>query len=116
MAVAIYMDVHVPAAVTSGLRREGVDVLTAQEDGARSLADEDLLARSTALGRLLHSQDRDLLRLAHQHQADGVPFAGVVYAAQGHVSLGRCIEDLALIANCCQPREVAGRVIFLPLE
>ncbi len=30
MAVALYMDVHVHAAVTEQLRRRGVDVLTAQ--------------------------------------------------------------------------------------
>ncbi len=31
MAQALYMDVHVPSAVTEGLRRRGVDVLTSQE-------------------------------------------------------------------------------------
>lgn len=31
--VALYMDVHVKQAITLGLRRRGVDALTAQEDG-----------------------------------------------------------------------------------
>ena len=31
--VPLYMDVHVPGAVTRALRLRGVDVLTAQEDG-----------------------------------------------------------------------------------
>jgi hypothetical protein len=35
----LYMDVHVPIAVTYGLRLRGVDVLTAQEDGAAELPD-----------------------------------------------------------------------------
>lgn len=30
MTVALYMDVHVDRAITIGLRRRGVDVLTAQ--------------------------------------------------------------------------------------
>ena len=34
MSVALYMDVHVPLPITSALRLRGVDVLTAQEDGA----------------------------------------------------------------------------------
>ena len=34
MSVALYMAVHVRWAITAGLRRRGVDVLTAQEDGA----------------------------------------------------------------------------------
>jgi hypothetical protein len=53
------MDVHVPAAITSGLRRRGIDVLTSQEDGSERLPDDRLLERSTQLGRVLFSQDDD---------------------------------------------------------
>jgi hypothetical protein len=52
-----YFDVHVPAAVADQLRRRGVDILTAQEDGKAELDDPDLLARSTTLGRVLFTQD-----------------------------------------------------------
>ena len=55
------MDVHVPRAITEGLRRRGVDVLTSQEDGTRQMADADLLSRSTQLNRPLVTQDEDLL-------------------------------------------------------
>jgi hypothetical protein len=47
------MDVHVKRAVTDGLRRRGVDVLTAQEDGTNRLHDSDLLDHATSLGRVL---------------------------------------------------------------
>ncbi len=46
------MDVHVPAAITRGLLLRGVDVLTAQLDGAAELEDADLLNRATELGRV----------------------------------------------------------------
>ena len=36
--VRFYMDVHVPAAITQGLRLRGVDALTAQEDGTSEWA------------------------------------------------------------------------------
>ena len=36
MSVSFLMDVHVQSAITTGLRRRGVDVLTAQEDGPDS--------------------------------------------------------------------------------
>ena len=55
------MNHHVPAAITEGLRRRSVDVLTAFEDGASLWDDEKLLARATELGRVLFSQDEDLL-------------------------------------------------------
>jgi hypothetical protein len=69
------MDVHVPDAITVGLRLRRVDVLTAQEDGARRLSDAQLLDRATALGRVLFSQDEDLLRKAAQRRQQGVSFA-----------------------------------------
>jgi predicted nuclease of predicted toxin-antitoxin system len=56
------MDVHVRRAVTEGLRQRGVDVVTAQEDGSATLDDPLLLDRASALGRVLFSQDGDLLR------------------------------------------------------
>ncbi len=45
MAVTLYMDVHVPGPITRQLRRHGVDVLTAQEDGLDAAKDEHVLAQ-----------------------------------------------------------------------
>ena len=53
----LYFDVHVPAAIADQLRRRGVDILTAQDDGTAELEDPDLLARSTALSRIPFTQD-----------------------------------------------------------
>ncbi len=53
MAIALYMDVHVPQAITDQLRRRGVDVLTAIEDTSAELADEALLERASSLERVL---------------------------------------------------------------
>jgi predicted nuclease of predicted toxin-antitoxin system len=72
------MDVHVRRAVTDGLRLRGIDVLTAQEDGATLLEDSDLLNRATNLDRMLFTQDEDLLRETKRRQQAGEPFASVV--------------------------------------
>lgn len=45
MPLALNMDI--PRAITNGLRRRGVDVLTAQEDGTAELDDPPLLDRAT---------------------------------------------------------------------
>jgi hypothetical protein len=42
MSTKLYMDVHARRAVTDGLRLRGVDVITAQEDGAAELEDAEL--------------------------------------------------------------------------
>jgi hypothetical protein len=52
VSIKLYIDVHVRQAITMGLRLRGVDVLTAQEDGARRLSDPLLLDRATALGHV----------------------------------------------------------------
>ena len=80
MPSRLYMDVHVPAPVTEGLRRRGVDVLTSQEDGTRTATDAALLARAVELGRVLYSQDEDLLVLAAEWQTEGREFPGLIYA------------------------------------
>ena len=82
MAVSLYMDVHIDFAITIQLRRRGVDVLTAQDDGTTQLVDEDLLERSTALGRILVTNDNRFKALAEDGQRLGKPFGGVVFGHQ----------------------------------
>jgi hypothetical protein len=115
MAARLYMDVHVPAAITAGLRRCGIDVPTCQEDGADRLLDDRLLERSTELGRVLFSQDNDLLALAAQCQREGVPFGGVIYAHPLSAGVGALIKDLELALSCCKDSELANGVTYLPL-
>jgi hypothetical protein len=76
------MDVHVKAAITAGLRRRGIEVATAQEDGGTRLEDVALLDRATALQGVLFSQDDDLLAIARDRQATAVFFAGLIYGHQ----------------------------------
>lgn len=109
------MDVHVRRAVTDGLRLRGVEVLTAQQDGASQLGDPDLLDRAASLGRLLFTQDEDLLREAKRRQQAGENLAGVVYAHQLNITIGECIADLVLIAESSDLHQWMNRVIFLPL-
>jgi hypothetical protein len=114
MAVGLYMDVHVPRAVTNGLRLRGVDVLTAQEDNAQTFDDSALLDRATEIGRLLYSQDDDLLAEAHLRLVNGIEFSGVIYSHQLKSPIGRCIEDLELIAKTCEPEHLGNRIEFIP--
>ena len=116
MSLRLYMDVHVPRAITDGLRVRGLDVLTAQEDSAPRLSDPDLLDRATALGRVLFTQDRDLLRETTQRQRSGRPFAGLVYAHPLRATIGQCVRDLELIVRFGEPEDLGNRVEYLPLR
>jgi predicted nuclease of predicted toxin-antitoxin system len=112
----LYVDVHVRRAVTNGLRLRGVDVLTAQEDGRSELDDARLLDRATALGRVLFTQDDDLLTEAVRRQRDGSTFAGVIYAHQLNITIGECVDSLQLIALAAEPDEWVNRITYLPLR
>jgi hypothetical protein len=109
------MDVHVPAAITIGLRLRGADLLTAQEDGMSRLADPELLDRATELGRVLVSQDQDLLVEAARRQREGIGFAGVLFAHQMRITIGDAISSLELIAKAAEPEDLESQVIHLPL-
>ena len=93
------MDVHVPRAVAIALRLRGVDVLTAQEDRADEFDDSALLNRSTKLGRVLVSQDEDLLREGTFRQRNEDLFSGIIYAHQLRVTIGRMVDDLDMFAK-----------------
>ncbi|HEV7377748.1 MAG TPA: DUF5615 family PIN-like protein [Pyrinomonadaceae bacterium] len=116
MSVKLYMDVHVRRAVSTGLRLRGVDILTAQEDRAGEIDDSRLLDRATELGRILFTQDDDLLKEAARRQEIGERFAGVIYGHQLNVTVGQCIEDLELITQATKSEEWANQVIYLPLK
>ena len=82
------MDEHVPRAITEGLKIRGIDVLTVQEDGLRGISD---------LGRVLFSQDIDLIREARRRQGNNEFFNGLIYAHPLKITIGRCIEELELL-------------------
>ena len=109
------MDENVHRAITSALRLRGIDVLTVQEDGRRRLQDPRVLDRATELGRVLFSQDEDLLVEARRRQSKEFFFSGLAYAHQLEATIGECVRDLELIAQAASPEEVANQVLFIPL-
>jgi predicted nuclease of predicted toxin-antitoxin system len=116
MPLPLYMDVHVPAAISAGLRRRGLDVLSSQDDGTSRFPDDRLLERACAVGRLLFSQDDDMLRLASEWQRIKRPFSGILYAHQLNAGIGALVSDLELVLSCCTADELANRVTYLQLK
>jgi predicted nuclease of predicted toxin-antitoxin system len=115
MALKFYMDHNVPRAIAIGLRLREVDVVTAYEDGASLLTDPELLDRAGELGRVLFTQDDDLLVEAAKRQKETVFFRGVIYAHQLGVSIAACIRDLEMISRVGEPEDLFNRVEYLPL-
>ena len=93
----------------------GVDVLTAEQDEREEADDKVILERATQLGRVLFSQDTDLLAIASSCQQRAIPFVGLIYAHQLGITVGQCVADLEMICKACDAEELRNRVIYLPL-
>ena len=68
------------------------------------------------MGRVLFTQDSDLLREAARPAAIRRNFSGVIYAHQLKITVGQCIRDLKLIAQVGEPEDFVNRVEYLPLK
>jgi hypothetical protein len=96
-------------------RLRGIDVITAFEDNASDMDDSALLDRAGKLGRILFTQDDDLIAEATKRQREGVSFGGLIYGHQLRISIGACINDLEIISKAGQPEDLTDRIQFLPL-
>lgn len=112
----LYMDVHVKAAITAGIRRRDINVLTAQEDSAQRLDDVSLLERATARNRVLFSQDDDLLIIARHKQICGEIFSGLIYGHQLAATIGKYVIDLELVCKALDAEDMTSRIEYLPLN
>jgi predicted nuclease of predicted toxin-antitoxin system len=115
VSIQLYMDEHVPAPITEGLRLRGVDVLTVQEDGFEAKDDDVIVERASSLNRVVFTMDDDFFREASKLLREGRHFAGVIYAHQLSVTIGQCVRDLELIGHAGQPEDFADRIEVVPL-
>ena len=115
MTVSLYMDHNVVRAVVEGCRSEGIDVLTAYDDGWHERSDLDILERAGSLSRVVFTQDTDFIVLASQRQATSTPFSGVIFGRHGSMSVRKVIDDLVLICHTLTTEELSNQLIWLPL-
>ena len=116
MAIALYMDVHVPQSITEQLRRRGIDVLTAFEDGTKELPDDQLLLRVTELERVLFTQDIRFRVLAETWQIEGKCFSDLIFGHQLGNTIGQFVKDLELIAKASEHDEWVNAVQYIPFK
>ena len=106
--IDFYMDEHVHLAVTAGLRRRGVNVLTAQEAGLLNTPDEVHLLMAAELGRVIFTQDANFLRL----HSSGMRHSGIVYAHQ-RTPIGSIVRGLMLVYQVLALDDMRDHLEFL---
>ena len=107
-----YADENLKAPIVEGLRRRGMDVVTAQERGQRQTDDEVLLATAASEGRLLLTNDTDFLRIHAEWTSSGRSHAGIVYWPQER-PVGETIRHILQCALQTDAADAADAVKFL---
>lgn len=107
--IRFFMDQHFPGPVSQGVRRHGVDVLTAPEAGRCGLPDAGQLAFATAEGRVMVTFDTDFLAL---HRS-GVPHAGIAWCPEQKYSIGQLIHALLLVHGVLDRDAMRNHVEYL---
>ena len=107
--IRYYLDQHIHAAVVNGLRRHGINVLSAQEAGRCGLPDPDQLAFATTQERVMVTFDPDYLAL---HKA-GTTHAGIAWCPATKYRLGFLIQMLILLHGVADRDAMKNRVEYL---
>ena len=108
-SIRFYFDQHIPSAVARGLRRRGVDVLTAQEANRCGISDQDQLQFSTQQERVLVTFDADFISLA----TGGSEHSGIAFCAASKYSVGELIYALLLVQDALNLDEMRNHVEFI---
>ncbi|MCA9830387.1 MAG: DUF5615 family PIN-like protein [Dehalococcoidia bacterium] len=116
MTFAFYFDHNVERVIADGLRRMDLDVLAALDDGMGTASDSHLLDRSTELGRLLVTRDRDFVELTARRLRQGPPFSSVVMLRGSQAGFGAVIRDLELLAKAGSDDDGMNPLIYVPFR
>lgn len=108
-SIRFYLDQHFPGPVAHGLRRHGVDILSAQEAGRCGYSDQDQLAFAAAQQRVLVTFDSDYLVL---HKS-GVKHAGIAWCQEQKYSIGQLIQALLLVHGALHREDMQNHVEYL---
>ena len=111
--IAFYADENVDARIVDGLRRRGVDVLTAREAGLTGrIDDEKHLVFATSQGRALITGDSDLLSIAERWATAARSHAGIVYWHPARCSVGHLVRIVHHLAQAETIEAIADRVTY----
>lgn len=101
-------DEHVPTVILTALRSNGYDIEPGREHLAEGAADLDLLETSTALDRVLLTNDRDFVSLGKEADHWGI----VIYVAQ-ELSPGLFVRGIRRVDRQFTPQTMRNNIEWL---
>ncbi len=107
--IRLHLDENVNPAIAEGLRRRGVDVTTAREQGLLEAPDASHVQFANHESRVIVTHDQDFLAWA----SSAADHAGIVYTQMDALSVGQVIRGLMTIVDLLEPAEMRNHVEFL---
>lgn len=108
-AVRYFTDQHLPQPVVEGLKRRGIDVLTAHEADRCTLPDIDQLEFAKNESRVIVTFDSDFLDL---HDA-GHSHHGIAWCPATKYGIGELVQMLVLLHAVLTPDDMKDHVEHL---
>ncbi len=113
MPLRLYADECVDARVVAGLRRRGVNITTAGDQGLLGRPDEHHLLRAAELGRIVVTCDGDFLRLVRERTERRERHDGLIFILP-RTTVGDAVRAIALAAEVLDPPDMADWIEWVP--
>ena len=113
----LLIDENFDQRILRGLRLEipGIDYIVVQDTKLKGLRDPLLLAWAAENQRIIVTHDVNTMpRHAYDRVRAGQPMPGVIVIPEDF-SVGKAIEELATMVECCEPEEMINQVKYLPI-
>ncbi len=95
----LYMDKHIPKAITSELRKHGIDVIRCEEVGMGAATDLEHLEYASSENRIVVTHDKDFTKLHAQWQSKAKPHSGIICVSrhlQGQHGIGPIVKSIIM--------------------
>lgn len=112
MQPKFYVDENVPIAVSKGLKRRGMDILTVQEAKLLSKNDREQLQYAFQQQRVIITHDSDFLILVRKEK---IKHQGILFFTR-QVGIGEAIEEIERVWLTYPEEDLRGIVLFLPMK
>ena len=111
--IRIYANESASVAITEGLRRRGVDALSARDAGNLGLTDEEQLIYANNEKMTILTHDTDFLQMASRWLDEGKTHQGIIYCHQKTYSIGECVRKLRMLTAILSSEDMINHIEFL---
>ena len=111
--IRIYTNESVDVAIAEGLRRRGVDAISARDSDNLGLSDEEQLIYAAKEKVTIFTHDTDFLQVAARWMVEGRTHPGIIYCHQKNYPIGGCIRQLRMLTAVLTSEDMINHIEFL---